>query len=163
MIRWDVINAVAAQIGASDYLEVGVQAGECFRRVQVERKVGVDPDPTSAATVHMSSDEYFAAQAALPRDERPSFDLVFVDGLHLAEQVIRDAENALTLLRPGGVIVGHDCDPPRQVAAGREPCGGVWCGDVWRVRKRRVIVRLRRCRKCRRRLIRNGRRSKRLL
>lgn len=127
MNRWDLLNQIAARIGARTYLEIGVQGGHAFSRVEVERKVGVDPDPSSAATIHLPSDAYFAS---LDSEER--FDLVFVDGLHHREQVVRDVENSIRHLSPGGAIVVHDCNPPTERAGGRAMCGGVWCGDVWR-------------------------------
>ena len=75
----------------------------------------------------MTSDEYFANACD------KTFDLVFVDGLHEANQVLRDVENALKVLRPDGTIVLHDCDPPSEIRQ-RTPkeiaCG--WCGDCWK-------------------------------
>ena len=130
MVRWDLLNRIAAQIEARWYLEIGVQAGHTFSRVSVENKVGVDPDRRSAATVHAGSDDYFDRLESERSDVR--FDLVFVDGLHHRDQVVRDVFNAQRFLTPGGVIVLHDCDPPSERAGGREMCSGVWCGDVWR-------------------------------
>lgn len=137
MTRLDVLNLLAAQLRARTYLEIGVQTGIVFRSVNVPMRVGVDPDPTSKATRHMTSDAYFAG-----RDEHLSmagagalgtFDLIFIDGLHLAEQVSKDASNALRHLTPGGAIVFHDCDPPTQRAQEREMVDvSCWCGDTWR-------------------------------
>lgn len=124
MQRYELINLIARQIRARSYLEIGVQRGVCFSQIEVPYKVGVDPDPTSAATVKMTSDMFF-----LSNQER--FDLVFIDGLHLNEQVRMDILNTTSVLNPGGVVVIHDCDPPNERAGGREMCGGVWCGDVW--------------------------------
>lgn len=137
MTRLDVLNLLAAQLCARTYLEIGVQTGIVFRSVNVPMRVGVDPDPTSKATHHMTSDAYFAG-----RDEHLSmagagalgtFDLIFIDGLHLAEQVAKDASNALRHLTPGGAIVFHDCDPPTRRAQEREMVDvSCWCGDTWR-------------------------------
>lgn len=126
MARWDIIQAAIVATGARRYLEIGVQGGECFRRIRCEEKVGVDPDCSSAATVHLPSDTYFAQLA--PHEQ---FDVVFVDGLHHREQVYRDIVNAHQVLRRDGVIVVHDCNPPTQGAGQRVICGGIWCGDVW--------------------------------
>lgn len=60
------------------------------------------------------------------------YDLIFIDGLHLKEQVMKDIENSLHHLSPGGTIVCHDSFPseewlqivPRQYQG--------WCGDTWK-------------------------------
>lgn len=127
MDRLEALNRMAVALGARRYLEIGVQDGVVFKAVQVPERVGVDPDPRSRATVHLTSDEYFAR---LDPSER--FDLVFIDGLHHADQVRRDLHNALRHLMPGGVVMLHDCDPPDEQAGRRVMCPGQWCGDVWR-------------------------------
>lgn len=139
MTRLEVLNLLAAQLRARTYLEIGVQTGIVFRSVNVAHRVGVDPDPTSKATRHMTSDAFFADLAegypSFPAgpDGRRTADLIFIDGLHLAEQVSKDASNALRHLTPGGAIVFHDCDPPTQRAQEREMVDvSCWCGDTWR-------------------------------
>lgn len=129
MLRFEILNEIAARIGARRYLEIGVQDGVAFRAVAVRTKVGVDPEPRSAATVHATSDEYFAA---LPAGAR--FDLVFVDGLHTADQVAIDIHNAMRHLSKRGAIVVHDCNPPNEHWATRtgSPLAPGWCGDVYR-------------------------------
>lgn len=132
MTRLEVLNLLAAQLRARTYLEIGVQTGIVFRGVNVPMRVGVDPDPTSAATWHMTSDAYFEMRAAVPYP-MGTFDLIFIDGLHLAEQVAKDAANALRHLTPGGAIVFHDCDPPTEISQRRTMDDvSCWCGDTWR-------------------------------
>ena len=157
MNRIEILKRLAASLGARNYLEIGVFKGDTLFPLRVPRKVAVDPSPRLRLsrklrhclrypanlfnTYHrMTSDAYF-------RDVRPqpdSFDLVYIDGLHTYEQALRDAENALGVLRPGGVIVMHDCNPTHEGAAYRatsladavaaSPPGwtGEWCGDVWK-------------------------------
>ena len=130
MTRTEILNLLAERLGARKYLEIGVQTGRNFEAVAVAWKVGVDPDRRSKATVHWTSDAYFADLDRKP--VRETFDLVFVDGLHHSDQVERDIRNALRYLTPGGAIVVHDCDPPTERSGQRKVCGGVWCGDVFR-------------------------------
>lgn len=127
LTRLEALNMIAGALGARTYLEIGVQRGLVFRVVNVDHKVGVDPDPRSAASIHRTSDAYFA-----DLDPATRFDLIFIDGLHLAEQVEQDVVNALKHLSPGGVIMLHDCDPPTARSADRIMDPALWCGDVWR-------------------------------
>lgn len=133
--RVELINHLCARRGAPAYLEIGCRDDECFAHIAAER-VGVDPD--RGGTHRMTSDAFFAEHA-------DRFDVVFIDGLHLAAQVRRDLRNALQRLHPGGVVVLHDCLPddawhadPRRareaIAAGDTLLHGIgeWCGDVWR-------------------------------
>jgi len=121
--RVDFLQSIVRCRRVEDYLEIGCFQDECFSQIPVARKVGVDP--RSGGTVRATSDEFFAGNTA-------RFDLVFIDGLHLAEQVVRDVRNALQVLRPNGVIVLHDCLPLDALAQYRRRSSRVWNGDVWK-------------------------------
>lgn len=62
------------------------------------------------------------------------FDLIFIDGLHTAEQVKKDFENALKVLSPNGFIVLHDCNPLKEehTIVPRPTPTGHWNGDVYK-------------------------------
>ena len=105
MNRTDIINAIARKIKAKSYLEIGVDNGINFASIKCDRKVGVDPNPRMPGIHPMTSDTFFAQN-----DE--TFDLIFIDGLHIFEQVYRDIENALKVLNPNGYIICHDTNPP---------------------------------------------------
>lgn|GEM_PF-3963401 len=78
-------------MGYSKYLEIGCAGNDCFENINIPFKVGVDP--SQGGTLRLTSDEYFALTT-----ER--FDLIFIDGLPYAAQVVRDVEHALNRLRP---------------------------------------------------------------
>lgn len=135
--RVDVINRIITSIGAKRYLEIGVnttaQPGYSRDKVQVDVKHGVDPNPLTDADYIMTSDEFFAMNTE-------SYDVVFVDGLHLFEQALRDCLNALDVLNPGGVVILHDTRPSNRLSSSRRPGQDAkWHGDVWRAV---VILRL---------------------
>lgn len=128
--RIELINHIIRRRGYSRYLEIGCETDYCFRQIDCLVKVGVDPK--SGGTVMATSDQYFAASTA-------KHDLIFIDGDHRCEQVLRDVLNALDHLTPEGTIVMHDCLPTtlemtqpvnrdRFLAAGQ-----AWTGDAWRV------------------------------
>lgn len=134
MLRTDIINALARANKAHTYLEIGVQHGRNFDAIGVEVKWGVDPSATVSVRCPMTSDEFFRRLDTGEIDHAPQhgFDLVFIDGSHLHEQVVIDVMNARRYLSKRGIVVMHDCSPPTINAASRNPGPGTWCGDVWR-------------------------------
>jgi hypothetical protein len=123
MDRVEFMNRLVRQRGYSSYLEIGSGSGETLRSITARYKVGVDPD--GEATFLLSSDAFF-------QENRRQFDLVFIDGLHLCEQVIRDVNGAMRFLNPGGMIVLHDCLPLTERHQSRIRLPGPWTGDVWK-------------------------------
>ena len=109
------INSLARSFDARTYLEIGVDGGDTFLNVQIGQRTGVDPnfrfDVESArdatTSLHqMTSDEFFTQR-------RPSetFDIVFIDGLHRFEQVVRDFANAISHTSARSVILFDDTKP----------------------------------------------------
>lgn len=133
MSRTDLINLFIRKRKYTRYLEIGTQFGSNLHAVQCAVKVGVDPDPAAVATVRMASDDYFLAY---PNDH---FDIVFIDGLHHADQVQRDIEHSLAVLNKGGVILCHDMLPKSEEGQRVPRETKVWYGDCWK-----AFVRLRR-------------------
>jgi hypothetical protein len=130
--RFDVINYFARRRRLNRYLEIGTRSGDCLSRVICSKKMGVDPEPRGfpfdCKIQSMTSDAFFAGNTT-------RFDLIFIDGLHLAEQVVRDIYHSLPVLDAPGVILLHDCNPQSEVAQRRAPvpgAQGVWNGDVWK-------------------------------
>lgn len=129
MTRSDIINLIVKKINAKNYLEVGVRnPDETFNKVSCEVKHGVDPavGPGSYTQGGMGyqtySDIYFEF---INKDVL--YDVIFIDGLHVEDQVDKDIKNSLDRLNEGGVIVLHDCSPPNEEF--EQPH---WCGTVWR-------------------------------
>jgi hypothetical protein len=130
--RTDLLNHLVEKYKLERYLEIGVQVPELnFDKIKCQYKIGVDPDPKSEPTHLMTSDEFFGGPAF--ECDGP-FDLIFIDGLHTAEQVKKDFENALKILSPNGFIVLHDCNPEKEehTIVPRPSARGHWNGDVWK-------------------------------
>lgn len=136
--RTDLLNHLAEKHQLKRYLEIGVQNTEQnFNKIKCPMKRGVDPNKCGpvhddqAKVFHVTSDKYFEAFGG-PDGEK--FDLIFIDGLHTAEQVKKDFENALTILSPNGFIVLHDCNPEKEehTIVPRPTERGHWNGDVYR-------------------------------
>lgn len=129
MNRTQIIQGFIDRFKYTDYLEIGQNwAYSNFDRVSVANKESVDPVSQYGATHCMTSDDYF-----LYKNQGMAWDIIFIDGLHLAPQADRDIRNALSALRPDGTLVLHDCLP----AAESEQVpylveGQPWTGDVWK-------------------------------
>lgn len=130
--RYDILNYLIEKYQLINYLEIGVFKGENIRLINAPHKDGVDPGvegytPTEV-NYPVTSDDFFD----LIRGREIKYDLIFIDGLHHATQVIKDIENSLNHIVEGGFIVLHDCNPvsfdaqevPRKTIA--------WNGDVWK-------------------------------
>jgi predicted O-methyltransferase YrrM len=126
--RGDIVQFLIDLYGYQSYLEIGTKSGDTFKLVRCVLKHGVDPRG-GCATHATTSDEFFAQLDAAAR-----YDLVFIDGLHEAEQVKRDIANALAHLSAGGAIVMHDCNPRDEDEQRVPPKPGqrIWTGDVWK-------------------------------
>jgi Methyltransferase domain len=108
-------NALAGQLGARRYLEIGVSTGQTFRGVKIAERTGVDPafrfdvsEVTDEFTrlVPSTSDLFFANEPLFP-----SYDVVFIDGLHTFEQVVRDLSNVMLRTHRRSVIILDDTLP----------------------------------------------------
>jgi SAM-dependent methyltransferase len=127
MTRTDLLSKLVTIYGYKSYLEIGIASGSNFREVLIASKTGVDPDPAAQGTRCMTSDQFFA-------QNRRHFDLIFIDGLHERPQVDRDLQNSLKVLRGGGSIVLHDCNPiSEEMQTVPQPLPkAAWTGDVWK-------------------------------
>jgi SAM-dependent methyltransferase len=126
--RSDIINAFIEKYNYKSYLEIGSNLNETFDVINCKSKVSVDPE--YKPMFKMTSDEYFA------QTNGETFDIIFIDGLHAAEQVLKDVNNALKHLNPEGRIIMHDCNPRREFLQydekHKEDEDKTWCGDVWK-------------------------------
>lgn len=127
--RVALCNHLIAARRLNSYLEIGCRnKADMNDRILARRVSSVDPDPAARAEYCMTSDDYFNNH-----DER--FDLIFIDGLHIGEQVKRDISNSLRALNPGGFILLHDMNPPTELHAREEnEVNGsfpAWNGTSW--------------------------------
>lgn len=129
--RTDILNHAIRKRGYKRYCEIGVYHGANLRNIKCASKISADPTPRCAVTHALTSDAFFAQ---LPAGE--TFDIYFIDGLHIQAQVAKDVENALQHLAPGGMIMLHDCLPETEFEqrdiAQYEDNGTIWNGTVWK-------------------------------
>ena len=128
MKRTDIINVLIAKYGYKSYLEVGTQDPTSnFDLITAEHKVSIDPFPRGEVTFVGTSDEYFDSIS-----EDVKYDIIFIDGLHHDDQVLKDIDNSLNHLSDNGTIVCHDCLPTTELMQLKDDPGGNWTGDVWK-------------------------------
>lgn len=125
MNRTDIIQTLINKIDAKSYLEIGISAGDNWKKIKCDRKLSVDPEPLSKADRVLTSDEFF-------KENEEKFDVIFIDGLHHADQVYRDIQNSLNVLNDGGYIVCHDLNPQKKEHQVIPFTGGTWNGDCWK-------------------------------
>lgn len=123
MTRTQLIQSIINRFGYGSYLEIGCANDHNFNQINIAKKIGVDPG--QGGTHRMSSDDFFANNTIM-------FDIVFIDGLHISDQVDRDIDNALKFLNPNGTIVMHDCNPAVEEAQRQYVVISDWNGDVWK-------------------------------
>jgi SAM-dependent methyltransferase len=129
MKRYDIINKIIQKKGFKSYLEIGLDRGQTFNQIKATEKFSVDPAKNRyehATPTHlMTSDEFF-------ENNKDTFDIIFIDGLHHSEQVYRDIKNSIDSLNPGGVVVCHDMNPQEEAQQIVPRQQTTWTGDCWK-------------------------------
>ena len=121
--RWELINCIIKKNNYEDYLEIGCFDDDCFKKIKIANKIGVDP--IKGGTIRKTSDDFF-------EENTDFFDIIFIDGLHEFDQVKKDILNSIKFLNNGGTILCHDT-LPEQILEQTVPYSiGTWVGDVWK-------------------------------
>jgi len=122
--RWHVINFLITTHKYNTYLEIGVRKKKCYNKIIAPYKVCVDSKTN--ATHMVTSDEFFSYN-------KETFDIIFIDGDHLKEQIHRDIQNSLNILNKDGTIICHDMNPLKESWQLREQGENkTWTGDGWK-------------------------------
>ena len=121
--RWDLIEYPIKKNNYDNYLEIGCDQNQLFSKVNIKKKIGVDP--VSGGNIRVTSDDFF-------KDNKDKFDLVFIDGLHTYKQVKKDILNSIDCLNYNGIVLVHDCMPDSLGKQAVPRYKMQWNGDVWR-------------------------------
>ena len=135
--RHSIINKNSKNM--KSYVEIGVEYGYTFQRINIDNKIGVDPDPKKEdiRILKMTSDEFF-------KENEREIDIIFIDGMHQSDYVLRDFNNAINCLSENGIIFIDDILPKTEREQYKIPIkhayeNGIlkyresWTGDVWKV------------------------------
>jgi len=121
--RYEIIQKLIDKKKYENYLEIGCDKDSNFSKIKVKNKIGVDPK--SGGNIKMTSDDFFIQNEKF-------FDCIFIDGLHIYEQVRKDILNSIKFLNSNGVILVHDCLPIKIWNQIVPKIYGHWNGDVWK-------------------------------
>tara|TARA_B100000780_G_scaffold229158_1_gene168701 strand:+ start:14 stop:709 length:696 start_codon:yes stop_codon:yes gene_type:complete len=121
--RFEIIQNIIEFKKYKSYLEIGCDRNQSFSNINIDKRVGVDP--VEGGTHKMTSDEFFS-------NNNDKFDIIFIDGLHQYEQVIKDVKNSLNCLTKNGIILLHDCLPRTLWNQVYPRINSDWNGDVWK-------------------------------
>lgn len=130
MTKTETINELISTYGFTSYLEIGLGDGWNFKRVHCHLKDAVDPKPPLSISNENgfiypeSSDIFFNKNTA-------KYDLIFIDGLHHADQVERDIINSWNALNKGGIILLHDVKPEDEAMTVIPRKQSIWTGNVF--------------------------------
>jgi hypothetical protein len=135
----ELLEQIHSRLRPRTYLEIGVNEGHSLRLARSgTRAVGIDPEPRAqhtgeAAVFALTSDDFFAEHDLRRVFESVPLDLVFIDGMHLFEFVLRDLINVGRYTVATTTVLLHDCYPISAETATREHLTFLWTGDVWKI------------------------------
>lgn len=136
----DLLSRFHSAINPKNYFEIGCRRGGSLTLARCP-SIAVDPEPEISVALEAptrifkeTSDEFFARPKVNELIGR-EIDLAFIDGLHVAEQVLRDFMNVERYSHRSGVIVIDDVLPTDLRYATRQRETNIWCGDVYKIVK----------------------------
>lgn len=132
MNRTNLINYIIKKQGYKSYLEIGIGTGRNFKAIECEVKRGIDPEIPHTVNVYKCTSDVFFHDLFNTDHINGEFDLIFIDGLHHADQVRRDIINAWECLNDGGCLVLHDTNPDREEITHVPRDSKEWTGDVYK-------------------------------
>jgi hypothetical protein len=138
----EVLRRLHQFLRPKTYLEIGTLSGRSLELAQCST-IAVDPHfafdrnvlagKPSCFLFQMTSDEFFSRYS--PRELLGhQVEMAFLDGMHLAEFILRDFIQVEMNAGSNSLIILHDCFPGNVQMTSRvhEP-GTAWTGDVWKI------------------------------
>jgi hypothetical protein len=135
----DFLAGLHERLAPATYLEIGIRHGDSLALARCAA-VGIDPDfelqaalRDDVALFRETSDEYFDRDDPLAPFGGEPIAFSFIDGMHLAEFVVRDFANVERNAEWSSVVVFDDILPRSADEAARDRRTRAWTGDVYKV------------------------------
>jgi hypothetical protein len=142
--KFEIVNALASKHGLRKYLEVCTPlTGFTFEKIDtslfelIERCVyRCSPSEDDGLQYSYRSESDSASNVLdgvfSSAGQQPVYDIIFLDPWHDYSISLADITACWRLLRAGGYLVIHDCDPPDEHYASPTHRWGGWCGETYR-------------------------------
>lgn len=121
------------------YFEIGIDRGISLSFSKC-RSIGVDPAfaitqviPNNTRLFKEKSDTFFEREKRLSHLFKDPIDLAFIDGMHLAEYVVRDFYNTEKFCAKNSIILLDDVLPEQLEMTERARWRSTWTGDVYKI------------------------------
>ena len=138
MFYLDFLKALHGRLAPPTYLEIGIRHGDSLALADGDA-VGIDPFydlrtelRDDVALFRETSDEFFDRRDPLEPLGGRRVAFSFIDGMHLAEFVVRDFANVERVADWTSVIVFDDILPRTVEEASRDRRTRAWTGDVFK-------------------------------
>ena len=124
---FDLIKIIIENKNINSYCEIGVDKSYTLNKVKKIAKIdAIGVDPFRNTDIKKSSDIFF-------KTNKRKFDLIFIDGLHEFDQVLRDFENSIQSTNEDGIILIDDCLPSSYNEQLIPRIQRKWTGDTWKL------------------------------
>ena len=120
--RGVVIQSLINKNNYNTYLEIGIKQKLCFDFIKIKSKESLDINKTYNPTYVNKSDDFFKSIDS----QHKKWDIIFVDGDHEKNQVLKDINNSLKHLNKGGTVICHDMCPSNYKDLHPEACYNSW-------------------------------------
>ena len=136
-----LINKIHRLVIPRNYLEIGVYDGGALNEaLDTTRCIGVDPAPLCDRKMPKycqlfleTSDEFFQRHKPGRLTGLLTYDMAFIDGMHLFEYTLRDFINVERKSSRHSVVILNGCMPKTEKTGSRKRETEFWSGDVWKI------------------------------
>lgn len=133
MYHSEFIGILASIYKPNTYVELGLYEGETFKFVipYSKKLYGIDLKSNThleALKNHSNVEIHYTTTDNFFETFHKGIDMAFIDADHCFESALKDFENILKRLNPGGIIILHDTDPDSDSLI-----NPLRCGDSYRI------------------------------